>query len=93
MKTYRRHPQHGPRCVLAHRTFAALAACVWRRATVTGEGAFASVSYCNGSVSVHLHEQAQAARDAMATIDRAGCGGFCVRKHDVVRLICPGASA
>lgn len=85
MKVYRWHGR--PRCVIAHGTYAALAKCVWpRAATIIGEGPFASISYCRRETTVHLYPTAQGARDAMRDIDRIGCGGLCIRKHDVVQL-------
>lgn len=87
MKTYRQHP-----CSRQHRTYNAVARCVWPRAgTIVGEGEYATVSYCahgphDHAVTVQLHETLDDAEFAKDFIDRSGCGGRCSRQHEIIRL-------
>jgi hypothetical protein len=60
---------------------------------ITGDGPYATVSYCRGNIrprdpfiSVMLHETEEAARKAMETIDRLGCGGGCDEYHRLYML-------
>lgn len=81
LKTYRQH-----HCTRAHRTYLTLAKCMFRRANwVTGEGQYASVSWCRGT-SVMLHATKEGAEEAKAFIDQHGCGGMCRKKHEVILL-------
>jgi hypothetical protein len=83
------------RCDSNHRTYNRFASCVWRKAVwVTGEGPFATVSYCvqwrpgyADSMTVMLHKTETAARHTLDFIDRTACGGGCSRAHELVRLI------
>jgi len=81
VKVYRDH-----RCGRQHRAWPALARCIFRGAGwIAGDGPFAVVSGC-GVTSVTLHHDAATAARSLATIDATGCGGRCVRHHDLVRL-------
>ena len=67
-----------------------MARCIWRRNVcwIIGEGSFACVAYCRHT-SVSLHEDFESAQSAKRTIDRAGCGGFCTGRHEVIELVLP----
>jgi hypothetical protein len=81
MKVYRRHY-----CARHHRTWTALAHCMFQRAAwITGDGPFAVIAWC-GCTSVTLHPDAETAEHALEVVDGTGCGGRCVRHHDLVRL-------
>jgi hypothetical protein len=68
---------HG--CGRAHRTWRALAKCRWRKAEwVSGNGRFASVSYCPRGITVQLYADRVEAEQAKAFIDRLACGGRCI---------------
>jgi hypothetical protein len=78
---YRRH-----NCARAHRGYRTFAKCVWPRAVwIAGNGAFAVVAYCR-AITITLHQDLDAARDALQTIDATGCGGRCSRHHKLVQL-------
>lgn len=90
-KKYRRH-----NCHTNHRLYSRMARCIWRRAHwITGEGPFASVSYCPSgpyrrAITVELHETLEEAQLAKLGIDQAGCGGRCSKSnHDIVQLVLP----
>ena len=86
MKTYRRHA-----CDRAHRSQITFARCTFRYAHwVTGyiHGAYASVSRCRGT-TVILWDTPEQAANAKTTIDATGCGGACVRRHEVIHLEVP----
>lgn len=69
-----------------HRTYRAVARCVWPRAYwIDGEGAWASLAHCN-VLTVELHRTRAKAEQARRFIDDVGCGGRCCRDHEVVRL-------
>jgi hypothetical protein len=83
-------------CSARHRTYQAMAKCLWPRAVwVEGEGPYATVSYCQSpsyrgnSTSVMLHKTEAAAGKAMAAIDRFGCGGGCTENHRLLELVLP----
>lgn len=79
--TYRRH-----NCARAHRSYRTFAKCVWPRAAwISGTGAFAVVAYCRVT-TITLHANANAAQEALATINATGCGGRCSRHHKLLRL-------
>ena len=81
-KRYTRH-----NCTRSHRTVHTLARCTWPRAHwIAGGGQFASVAYCRGT-TVMLWPTAEAAHEARRDIDAYGCGGACVRRHDVIELV------
>ncbi|MGH2651381.1 MAG: hypothetical protein ACRDHS_03035 [Actinomycetota bacterium] len=90
-KVYR---EHG--CDRRHRSFLTFAKCVWPRALwILGDGPFASVSWCGArpglpryrsGASVKLWETIEDAHKAKAQIDYTGCGGLCVRRHEVIQL-------
>lgn len=61
---------------------AAIARAVW----IAGTGAYASVSHCDGSISIERHETIRAAEDAKRFMDNAGCCGNCTRAHNVARM-------
>ena len=81
MKTYREH-----NCARKHRTYAALAKCMFPRAAwVHGEGSYACLARCN-VLTVVLWATEEDANKRKADIDRGGCGGFCKRQHELVLL-------
>jgi hypothetical protein len=84
-QTARRHREAG--CDLhRHRSYRALAKCVWPRAYwIDGEGPWASVARC-GVTTIQLHSTAARAEAAKDLIDSTGCGGHCCRLHDIVHL-------
>ncbi len=85
VKTYSRH-----NCDRTHRTHKTMAKCIWRRAEwIEGTGPYATVAYCRNT-TVQLHSSEKQARTALDFINRVGCGGFCEKRHDVVRLELPG---
>lgn len=68
-------------CTKRHRTFRAMARCIWRRACwITGNGPYASVSNC-GATTVMLYSDMLAAHKALEFIDELGCGGQCFGNH------------
>lgn len=84
MKVYRRH-----RCDSRHRTWGALARCIWPRAEwISGVGPYATVAYCRVT-TVELHRDEQTARAALATINGTACGGRCYRDHELI-VLAPG---
>ncbi|GEN78706.1 hypothetical protein [Actinotalea fermentans] len=81
MKTYRFHY-----CRRQHRTWRALATCMFPRAAwITGDGPFAVLAWC-GVTSVTLHADTDAATRALEIVNASGCGGRCTRDHELVRL-------
>jgi hypothetical protein len=81
MKVYRRHY-----CDSRHRTYRTLARCIWPRAEwVSGDGPYASVSYCR-VLTVELHQTAETAEKALRLIDQIACGGRCYGRHELIRL-------
>ena len=81
MKVYRDH-----NCGRQHRTWTALAHCMFQRAAwIAGDGPFAVIAWC-GVSSVTLHRTAEAGQHALEVVDATGCGGRCVRHHDLARL-------
>lgn len=88
MKTYRRH-----NCERQHRSTRTFMQCAIRNAVwVTGEGRYATISWCSGpsyrhhGPSVMLHETLDQAQKAVAFIDRFGCGGGCSKQHEIVEV-------
>jgi hypothetical protein len=57
-----------------------------RAVWIVGEGRYATVATCNGSVTVMLHETREKAQRAKQEIDSCGCGGGCVNAHRIVDL-------
>ena len=81
VKVYRDH-----HCNRRHRTWTALAHCMFQRAAwIAGDGPFAVIAWC-GVSSVTLHPDVGTAERSLATVDATGCGRRCVRHHDLVRL-------
>ena len=81
MKVYRRH-----NCGRHHRTWTALAHCMFQRAAwIAGDGPFAVIAWC-GVTSVTLHPDVGTAELALETVDGTGCGGRCTGRHELVRL-------
>ncbi len=73
-------------CDAKHRAFKTFAKCVWPRAEwITGDGEWASVSYCRVT-TVKLFETYEEAAQAKRLIDSDACGGDCWNNHKVVRL-------
>jgi hypothetical protein len=68
---------------------------------ITGNGPYATVSYCAGYdpppepgepvISVMLHATEDLARQALDLIDRISCGGGCTRRHGLYLLAADGA--
>lgn len=52
---------------------------------IYGHGPYASVAHCNVT-TVLLHPTEEQAQAAKRRIDRGGCGGRCVRQHEIVRV-------
>lgn len=48
------------------------------------------IADCNQTTSVSDHDTSAAALDALAFIDRIGCGSRCTRDHSLVHLGDPG---
>ena len=81
MKVYRDH-----NCGRRHKAWPALARCMFPRAAwIAGDGPFAVHVRC-GVTSVTLHPDVETAEHALETVDATGCGGRCVRHHELVRL-------
>lgn len=59
----------------------------WRGAVwVHGVGGnFASVSYCPRGITVVVCETREGAEAQKRSIDEGGCGGRCVKEHEVVQ--------
>jgi len=73
-------------CNRQHRTWTALAHCMFPHAAwIAGDGPFAVIVGC-GVTSVTLHADVETAEHVLETVDATGCGGRCVRHHDLVRL-------
>ena len=84
MKTYSRHY-----CSRTHRSYNALARCIWRKAEwISGNGEYASLAHC-GVLTVELHKTLESVQKAKAVIDNSACGHRCVRDHEIVRLAAP----
>ena len=81
MKVYRRH-----NCTKQHRKYSAAAKCIWPKAKILGDGPYASLSKCPPYYTVFLYGTEEEAMNAMAWIDECGCGGRCVRKHEVIKI-------
>lgn len=80
-----RRPEH--RCPRQHRSYRALAKCLWPKAIwIEGEGPHASVTWCGG-ITVQLHETACDLWSCLA----AGqfCGARCKGIHGHVKLYLP----
>ena len=81
-----------PCCTTKHRSYAAIAKCLWpRHHWVAGEGGYATLSCTLGdqgrtgrnwghpaTLSVMLHETYEDALRAVTGINRSGCGGGCL---------------
>lgn len=84
LKYYKRH-----NCARTHRTWNAVAACVFTRAAwVCGEGPYALVSWCphgphDRSCTVTLWATAE---EALAEMKGLICGGRCLQDHEVIDL-------
>jgi len=88
VKIYRKH-----NCARKHRSYMALAKCVWPKAVwIAGaEGPYATVSRCpsNGysmALTVELHTSLEAAKAALRLFDETACGGSCRGLHELVEL-------
>jgi hypothetical protein len=53
---------------------------------IQGDGRYATVSSCGGSVTVMLHATQEKAQQAKQGIDSWGCGGSCSNRHTIVDL-------
>jgi hypothetical protein len=86
IKTYRHH-----NCGRVHRTYRALAECMFRRQRpwwVSGQGEYSTLSYCRG-LTVALWRTLAEAQDALSLIDGDACGGACRNNHALIRLVHP----
>ena len=86
IKTYSHH-----NCSRVHRTHRALAECMFRRQRpwwVSGQGEYATLSYCRG-LTVALWRTLAEAQDALSLIDGDACGGACRNNHALIRLVNP----
>jgi hypothetical protein len=84
IKTYSHH-----NCSRVHRTHRALAECMFRRQRpwwVSGQGEYATLSYCRG-LTVALWRTLAEAQDALSLIDGDACGGACRNNHALIRLV------
>lgn len=80
VKVYRRC-----RCTRKHRTFRTWAVCAYPRAAwVVGEGEFALIAWCS-TTTISLWPTLEGAHEALAGL--GACGGRCVRRHEVVRIV------
>src|SRR5262245_27463134 len=81
-------PEDGcPRCWRRHKSWRTLARFWWPRAIwISGDGTLASVSACHRGNTMQLHPTIEAAEQAKLIIDRAACGGRCVRAHKIVDI-------
>jgi hypothetical protein len=77
-----------PKCGRRHRKYHAIAKCRWGRKAVwiTGEGPFALLAHCR-QLSITLWPTLEEARKKKAVIDSGGCGGMCLRIHEIVRVV------
>jgi len=79
MKVYYQH-----RCRGRHTTWSGLAACVWPRAVIYGDGQFAAVACRRHTVTLYASlVEAQARKRGL---DRDGCRGDCQHRHEVIAL-------
>ena len=53
---------------------------------IDGDGRYATVSGCSGSISVYLHPTIEEADFAKENIDELGCCCGCTRDHRIVDL-------
>lgn len=88
VKIYRK-----PNCAKKHRSYMALAKCVWPRAAwIAGEeGPYATVSRCPSggysmALTVELHTSVEAAKAALRLINEMACGGICRELHELIEL-------
>lgn len=89
IKVYRHH-----NCARKHRSETTFMECALgkKASWVTGVGQYASISWCNGRrhrnhyVTVILCETLEQAMRRKSEIDYTACGGFCERRHQVVRI-------
>jgi hypothetical protein len=50
---------------------------------ISGTGDWAVVAYCPRGLTVTLHQTEEGAIASKAGIDRTGCGGRCVKDHEI----------
>jgi len=80
-------PPQCPRCWRRHRTWRTLAGCVLSPvAWTTGDGPWASVSFCPRGTTAILYPDRAGAERAKAQVDRTRCGGACIGQHRVKYL-------
>jgi hypothetical protein len=73
-------------CSKQHRTYRVLARCAWKQAEwIKGDGSYAVLAHCR-VLTVQLYVTAEEAEAAKAFIDRLGCGGFCAKQHELIKL-------
>jgi hypothetical protein len=69
-----------------------MAKCIWPRADwISGEGPYATVTRCPHAVyreviTVKLHANRSAAEATLQLINETGCGGHCVKNHELIEL-------
>jgi hypothetical protein len=74
------------RCGRRHRTWNALARCLWPHAAwVWGEGPVALLARCN-VLTITLWPDLETALPSRRQIDSTGCGSFCRRRHEFIGL-------
>lgn len=88
IKAYSQH-----KCTRQHRTYKAFAKCVWPKAAwISGEGPYATVTRCphsvnlRGVITVMLHKSVEVAQHALREVNNTGCGGQCIKKHELIEL-------
>lgn len=57
----------------------------WPKATVIGEGEWASISWCPRGMTVFLYGTREEAEAAKREIARTGCSGACWKQHEVLK--------
>ncbi|MGH3476719.1 MAG: hypothetical protein ACRDPQ_14060 [Nocardioidaceae bacterium] len=80
-------------CDVSHRTYQAMAKCMWRRAVwIEGDGPYALLARCR-VLTVTLHADLAGAVVSKRPIDGSGCGGLCHGDHEIVQLVLPTDAA
>ena len=52
---------------------------------ISGDGAFALLAWCR-ELTVTLWESEEEAKKNKGFIDDMGCGGYCIRNHEIIKL-------
>lgn len=73
-------------CTSRHRTVKTWLRCaVPRLEWVHGSGEIALIAWCR-HITITLHDSVESAEASKRFIDASGCGGRCVRNHQIVRV-------